>query len=86
MASEGGDARIILLSTFISCAVCRVSSLRNIFRSDYSKIDLLPTARNLIAALKHQYAGNLAWDRVHPGATGHMILAIAFLRALGFAM
>jgi lysophospholipase L1-like esterase len=35
------------------------------------------------AALKHQYAGNLAWDRVHPGMTGHMILALAFLRGLG---
>ena len=32
--------------------------------------------------LKFQYAGNLAWDRVHPGATGHMILAMAFLRAI----
>jgi lysophospholipase L1-like esterase len=36
-------------------------------------------------ALKHQYAGNLAWDRVHPGATGHMILAMAFLKAIGFS-
>jgi lysophospholipase L1-like esterase len=35
------------------------------------------------AALKHQYAGNLAWDRVHPGLTGHMILALAFLRGIG---
>ena len=37
-------------------------------------------------ALKYQYAGNLAWDRVHPGATGHMILALAFLKGIGFAM
>jgi lysophospholipase L1-like esterase len=35
-------------------------------------------------ALKHQNAGNLAWDRVHPGTTGHMILTMAFLRAVGF--
>ena len=26
----------------------------------------------------------IAWDRVHPGAVGHMILARAFLRAVGF--
>lgn len=38
------------------------------------------------AALKHQYAGNLAWDRVHPGMTGHMILALAFLRGIGVAI
>jgi lysophospholipase L1-like esterase len=37
-------------------------------------------------ALKHQYAGNLAWDRVHPGMTGHMILALAFLRGVGVAV
>lgn len=38
------------------------------------------------AALLHQYAGNLAWDRVHPGSAGHMILAMAFLKAIGFTM
>jgi phospholipase/lecithinase/hemolysin len=38
------------------------------------------------AALKYQYAGNLAWDRVHPGTTGHMILALAFLRGVGVAI
>jgi lysophospholipase L1-like esterase len=38
------------------------------------------------AALKYQYAGNLAWDRVHPGTPGHMILAMAFLRAIGFEL
>jgi lysophospholipase L1-like esterase len=38
------------------------------------------------AAMMHQYPGHLAWDRVHPGMTGHMILALAFLRAIGFAL
>jgi lysophospholipase L1-like esterase len=37
-------------------------------------------------AMKHQYAGNISWDRVHPGATGHMIIALAFLKAVGFAL
>ncbi|MFT3787028.1 MAG: SGNH/GDSL hydrolase family protein [Tepidisphaeraceae bacterium] len=36
------------------------------------------------AALKHYYAGTLAWDRVHPNQTGHMILAKAFLNGVGF--
>jgi lysophospholipase L1-like esterase len=38
------------------------------------------------SALQHQYAGNLAWDRVHPGTTGHMILALAFLRGVGVSI
>jgi lysophospholipase L1-like esterase len=34
--------------------------------------------------LKTLYAGTLAWDRVHPTQAGHMILARAFLNAIGF--
>jgi len=30
------------------------------------------------------YPASLAWDRVHPNAVGHMVLARAFLRALDF--
>ena len=30
------------------------------------------------------YPATLAWDRVHPNQTGHMVLARAFLNALGF--
>lgn len=36
------------------------------------------------AVLPHYYAGALAWDRVHPNQTGHMILAKSFLDAVGF--
>jgi lysophospholipase L1-like esterase len=35
--------------------------------------------------LPHNYAAELAWDRVHPTQTGHMILAKAFLDGVGFA-
>jgi len=35
-------------------------------------------------ALKHQHSSYLAWDRVHPNQIGHMILARAFLDAVGF--
>lgn len=34
--------------------------------------------------LEHLYAATLAWDRVHPIQGGHMILAKAFLDAVGF--
>ena len=35
-------------------------------------------------ALKHGHSSALAWDRIHPGAVGHMIIARAFLQALDF--
>lgn len=34
--------------------------------------------------LKFQHSSALAWDRVHPNQTGHMILAKAFLDGIGF--
>ncbi len=34
--------------------------------------------------LKTLYPGTLAWDRVHPTQAGHMVLARAFLNAVGF--
>jgi lysophospholipase L1-like esterase len=34
--------------------------------------------------LEHYYPATLAWDRVHPGMTGHMVLARAFLNGIGF--
>lgn len=35
-------------------------------------------------ALKIHHPATLAWDRIHPNQVGHMILAKAFLDALGF--
>lgn len=35
--------------------------------------------------LEHVYPATLAWDRVHPSVTGHMVLARAVLQALDFA-
>lgn len=35
--------------------------------------------------LKHLYAATIAWDRVHPNATGHMVLTRAFLDGIGFS-
>jgi lysophospholipase L1-like esterase len=34
--------------------------------------------------LEHLHPMTLAWDRVHPTLTGHMVLARAFLNAVGF--
>ncbi|TCZ70209.1 GDSL family lipase [Paenibacillus albiflavus] len=34
--------------------------------------------------LEHMYPGALAWDRVHPSAPGHMVIARAFLQEIGF--
>lgn len=34
--------------------------------------------------LAELYSASLAWDRVHPTAAGHMVLARTFLRAIGF--
>jgi lysophospholipase L1-like esterase len=34
--------------------------------------------------LAHYYPATLAWDRIHPSQTGHMVIARAFLEAIGF--
>lgn len=34
--------------------------------------------------MKHTYPATLAWDRVHPTAVGHMVLARAFLAGVDF--
>ena len=36
------------------------------------------------AVLEHLHPMTLAWDRVHPTTAGHMVLARAFLNAVGF--
>lgn len=35
------------------------------------------------AILRHVHANALAWDRVHPNATGHAVITRAFLKAFG---
>ena len=36
--------------------------------------------------LEHRDASTLATDRIHPNLTGHMIIATAFLQAIGFSL
>ena len=33
---------------------------------------------------KHFHSNNIAWDRVHPNNVGHMAIARAFLKAIGY--
>ena len=35
--------------------------------------------------LAHVHSAALSWDRVHPNQTGHMVIARAFLDAIGFS-
>ena len=46
---------------------------------------LVDTQAAFDAVLITLYPATLAWDRVHPNLTGHMVLARAFLATIGFA-
>jgi lysophospholipase L1-like esterase len=35
--------------------------------------------------LKQYHSSSIAWDRVHPNTIGHMLIARAFLKAIGFS-
>lgn len=48
------------------------------------QIDFVDTQAAFDKVLEHLHPMTLAWDRVHPNRTGHMILALAFLQAVGF--
>jgi lysophospholipase L1-like esterase len=46
---------------------------------------LVDTQAAFDEVLKSYYAATLAWDRVHPNAVGCMVLARAFVNAVGFS-
>ncbi len=46
--------------------------------------DFVDTQAAVDRFLDHQHAYRLAGDRIHPNATGHMIMARALLQALQF--
>jgi lysophospholipase L1-like esterase len=64
----------------------RMDEYGNIVRHLAPEFDatLVDTQAAFDAALEHYYPATLAWDRVHPNQVGHMILARAFLKAIGF--
>lgn len=44
---------------------------------------LVDTQLAMDALLEQMHPMSLAWDRVHPNQTGHMALALVFMRAIG---
>jgi lysophospholipase L1-like esterase len=42
------------------------------------------TQKPFDAYLRHHHPNQLCWDRIHPSATGHMVIAKAWLDAVGF--
>lgn len=34
--------------------------------------------------LQHRHSASIAWDRIHPNITGHMVIARAFLNSIGY--
>ena len=44
---------------------------------------LVDTQEAMDSLLEQMHPMSLAWDRVHPNQTGHMALALAFMRAVG---
>lgn len=44
------------------------------------------TQKAIDELLEYNYSGTIAIDRVHPTATGHMAVAKAFLKAIGFEL
>lgn len=51
--------------------------------ADYDAV-FVDTQAAFDTVLAHRYAATLAWDRVHPGFAGHMVIARAFLNAVGY--
>ncbi len=45
---------------------------------------LVDTQSAMDSALRHAHPMSLAWDRVHPNLTGHMLLARSFLNVVGY--
>lgn len=50
-----------------------------------AEVILVDTQAAFDVAMRHYYPATLAWDRVHPNHVGHMVIARAFLAALGFS-
>ncbi len=46
--------------------------------------NLVDTQAAFDKVLQHCHAASLAWDRVHPNVTGHMVITHTFLDAIEF--
>ncbi len=52
--------------------------------AEQTQVRFVDTQAAFDVVLEELYAATLAWDRVHPSAAGHMVLARTFLNSVGF--
>ena len=60
-------------------AVCRKVAQRN----DCIFVDVQAAFDD---AMKHCHSARLSWDRVHPNQVGHMVISLAWMRAMEFEL
>lgn len=64
-------------------AMDRYGSVVKRVADDYGCL-FVDTHQAFASVLESIYPATIAWDRVHPNAVGHMVLAKAFLNVIGF--
>ena len=64
----------------------RMTEYADIVKKLSKKYDtlLVDTQEAFDSYLAHHFSANMSWDRVHPNNVGHMIIARAFLKAIGY--
>jgi lysophospholipase L1-like esterase len=88
------SARLILMQPYMiepdtsvpmRAEMDRYSAIVTRLATEYSAV-LTPTQAAWDAALAHTQPNDWAEDNIHPTAPGHAVIALAFLRAVGFAI
>ncbi len=64
----------------------RMDEYREISRELATEFDAIyvDTQAPFLSHLRHYHSNALCWDRIHPNSTGHMLIARAWLNAIGF--
>ncbi len=93
-ARDAAGARLILMQPYM-IEPDRVHAMRRLMdrygetvrrlAADYGAV-LVPTQAAFDAALERTTPIDWADDRIHPNGPGHAVIALAFLRAIGFAL
>ena len=93
LTGEQGGARLILMEPYLiepdrseamrRCMDAYGAAVRELAAA--SGAVLVRTQAAFDAALAHTTSADWADDRIHPNAAGHAVIALAFLRAIGFA-
>ncbi len=65
----------------------RMTEYADVVRTLAPKVDavLVDTQLAFDGMLAHMHSSAIAWDRVHPNQSGHMAIARAWLKAVGYA-